>query len=130
MAARIVLGLSALVWLPYGVYCFLAPGSLADAAGVAATTPTGAIELRAMYGGLQAGIGLLCALAVARGDLVRPALLALLFLTGGLGLARLGAAATAASVDGYTGFALGFEWATAALAAWLLARPAPSAAAP
>ena len=50
MAARIFLALSALVWLLYGLYCLLVPGSLAEAAGVAATTPTGTTELRAMYG--------------------------------------------------------------------------------
>jgi hypothetical protein len=128
MAARIVLVLSALVWLPYGVYCFVRPDSLAEAAGVVATTPVGVIELKAMYGGLQVGIGLLCALGAARLPLQRPALVALLFLTAGLGLARLGGVASAGSLDGYNGFALGFEWGTAALSAWLVSRSGAAAA--
>jgi hypothetical protein len=52
---RIFFALTALVWLPYGIFCFFQPGYLAQAAGVTATSATGTIELRAMYGGLQAG---------------------------------------------------------------------------
>ena len=36
--------------------------ALAGAGGVEATTPTGTTEIRAMYGGLQAAIGLLAAI--------------------------------------------------------------------
>jgi hypothetical protein len=57
MAARIFLGLSALIWLPYGLLCFFQPAGLAESAGVTFTNATGATELRAMYGGLQAAIG-------------------------------------------------------------------------
>jgi hypothetical protein len=128
MAARIFLGLSALVWLPYGLYCFFQPGSLAEGAGVAATSTAGSIELQAMYGGLQVGIGVLCALGVFRPALERPALLALLFLAGGLAVARLGAVTAAGALDGYNGFALGFEWATVALCGWLVSRGVPAPA--
>ena len=54
---RLFLAANALLWLPYGLYCFLVPEFLAEAAAVSATTSTGTVELRAMYGGLQAGIG-------------------------------------------------------------------------
>ena len=57
MATRIFLLLSALLWLPYGIYCWLHPSALAEAAGVAFQSPTGSTELRAMYGGLQAALG-------------------------------------------------------------------------
>ena len=33
---RIFLGLSVLLWLPYGVYCFFQPHALGDSAGVTA----------------------------------------------------------------------------------------------
>jgi hypothetical protein len=69
MAARIFLGLSALIWLPYGLYCLFQPGALAESAGVAFTSATGATELRATHGGLQAAIG-----AVALAGALRPAL--------------------------------------------------------
>ena len=65
------------------------PGSLAEAAGVAFQSPTGSTELRAMYGGLQIAIGALAGLAALRASLARPALLAIAFLTAGLGSARL-----------------------------------------
>jgi hypothetical protein len=54
MNARIFLGLSALLWLPYGIYCVFQVGALADAAGVAIASPTGATGLRAASGGRHA----------------------------------------------------------------------------
>ena len=69
MATSIFLGLSTLVWLGYGLYCLLDPGYLAQAAGVAAASATGTTEIRAMYGGLQAGIGV-----IALGGLLRESL--------------------------------------------------------
>lgn len=54
MTARIFLGLSALLWLPYGTDCFFQLGALADAAGVAIVSPTGATGLRAASGGRHA----------------------------------------------------------------------------
>lgn len=120
LAPRVFLGLEALVWLPYGLYCFAQPGYLAEAAGVAAASTTGTVELRAMYGGLQAGIGVLAALGAMRAERMRPALLALLFLAAGLGLARLLGALSAGELSGYTAFALVFEGVTAGVSAFLL----------
>lgn len=121
-AIRVFLGLSALVWIPYGLYCFAQPGYLEGAAGVAAASATGRVELQAMYGGLQVAIGAL-ALAGALGEgLRRPALVAIAFLAAGLFLARAVAALGAAELSGYTAFALGFELVSAGLAAGALAR--------
>ena len=125
MAVRIFLALSALIWLPYGIYCFFDPGQLVDAAGVGFSTATGSTELRAMYGGLQAGLGLLAALAVVRSSLVRPALVALAFLTGGLATARLAGVAMDGGLSSYTGTALAFELTTVAVAT-ALARRTPA----
>ena len=116
VAARIFLALSALIWLPYGLFCALQPGYLAEAAGVVATTPTGTTELRAMYGGLQAAIGCL------RGAVTRTALVALGTLAAGLGSARLLGLALDGGFSAYTGFGLGFEWTSALVARWLLRR--------
>jgi len=124
MATRVFLGLSALLWLPYGLYCFFVPGSLADAAGVASQTPTGVTELRAMYGGLEAALGALCALALLRPGLVRPALVALGFLAAGLATARLAGVALDGGLSSYTAMALGLEVPTAAVACVLLSRKA------
>jgi hypothetical protein len=122
MAARIFLALSALVWLPYGVLCFFQPAGLAESAGVSFTNATGATELRAMYGGLQAAIG-----AVALAGALRPAFsrsaLGLLFVAcAGLGGARLLGAGLDGELSSYTGMALVLELGTVALTAWLLRR--------
>ena len=122
MLARIFLALSALVWLPYGLYCLHAPGSLADAAGVMAKTPTGTTELRAMYGGLQAAIGALALVGCLRGGVTRTALVALGTLTAGLSSARLFGLVVDGGYTGYTGAGLGFEWTSTLVACWLLRR--------
>lgn len=122
MCTRVFLGLNALLWLPYGLYCLLDPGFLAEAAGVAASSTTGTIELRAMYGGLQAAVGALAALAVLRASWVRPALAMLAFLCAGLFLGRALGAGLGGELSLYTTLALGFELLCALLAAALLAR--------
>jgi len=122
MGTRIFLGLCALLWLPYGLYCFFAPASLAEAAGVVGSTPTGATELRAMYGGLQSALGLLLGCAVLRASWVRPALLAVAFLTGGLGIARLSGLILDGGFSSYTGMGLAFEFTSALVAIALLRR--------
>lgn len=124
MAARVFLGLSALLWLPYGIYCFFVPGSLAEAAGVAFLTPTGSTELRAMYGGLQTALGALAGFAAVRPSLVRPALVALAFVAAGLATARLAGVALDGGLSSYTAMGLGFELATVAIAGALAFRTA------
>ncbi|HVN40672.1 MAG TPA: DUF4345 domain-containing protein [Myxococcota bacterium] len=122
MYARVFLVLSALLWLPYGLYCLIDPGSLAQAAGVVARTPTGTTELRAMYGGLQAAIGVLALVGAIRGSVTRSALVAIGTLTLGLGSARLLGALMDGGFTSYTGMGLGFEWTSALVSRWLLSR--------
>ena len=129
MIARVFLALSGLIWLPYGIYLFFEPGYLAEAAGIAATTATGQIELRAMYGGLQAGIGALALAGALRPALTRTVLFAGCFLFGGLAVTRLLAAIGSGELSPYTIFGLCFEWSSTLLALWLLrAGPASPAA--
>jgi hypothetical protein len=120
--ARIFFALTALIWLPYGIYCFFQPGFLADAAGVVATTTTGTIELRAMYGGLQVGIGAFALAAALRPALTAPALVASSFLFPGLAVTRLIAALASGEISSYTASGLGLEWASTFVAIWLLRR--------
>ena len=117
----VFLALSALVWLPYGLWCLARPEILADFAGVAATTPTAVAEIRAMYGGLQAAIGALAVLALVRPDRRRGVVLTLGVLTAGLGVARLLAVVLGAGLSSYTVGALVIEFGSAAWAAVLLA---------
>lgn len=120
MLPRIFLALSGLLWFVYGIYCFFEPGYLQGAAGVAATSTTGTIELRAMYGGLQAGVGALALAAALRPALVTPALLASSFLFAGLATTRLLAAIDAGELSSYTISALVLEGGSLALAVALL----------
>jgi hypothetical protein len=125
MPARVFLALSALIWLPYGLFCFVEPEFLAGAAGVAFQSPTGSTELRAMYGGLQAALGALSLAGALDARLRGPAVLTLAFLCTGLALARLAGMALDDAASPYTLWGLGFEIGSATLAAWLLARTPP-----
>jgi Domain of unknown function (DUF4345) len=120
MHGRWFLALSALVWFPYGLYCFFAPAALAISAGVTFTTPTGATELRAMYGGLQVALGLLAFAGMQRAALRRPALITLLTVTAGLGSARLLGALNDGAWSAYTLMGLVFEFGSTAWAGSLL----------
>jgi len=124
MATRIFLGLTALLWIPYGLYCFFQPGALADAAGVAFTSPTGATDLRATYGGLTAALGTLALLGALRSDWARHALVTLGTACAGFGVARLLGTALDGGVGAYTIQALLLEFVTLACVLWLLRRPA------
>lgn len=128
MAHKIFLAVSALIWLGYGLNCFFAPASLDEAAGLVASTPTATTEVRAMYGGLQASIGVLCLLALWQPGQIRIALSCVGWLTGGLALGRFAALFLDDSGTSYTYGAMGFETICAVGAFALLARlPAGSA---
>jgi hypothetical protein len=94
MAARIFLGASALLWIPYGIYCFLRPEALAEAAGVSFGTPTGSTEIRATYGGLTLALGALAALGALSPSWTRHALVTLGVACAGFGLARVAGVVT------------------------------------
>jgi hypothetical protein len=119
---RIFLILNTLIWLPYGVSCFLDPGALVEMAGVGASTPTGTTELRAMYGGLQASVGVWASYAVWKPEAARGALTALVALPAGLAIGRLGGAVMDDAFSSYTVAVLIFEILLASAAAFLLRR--------
>jgi len=127
MFVKGVLIFTAIIWLPYGLYCFFEPGSLAENAGVLATTPTGSTELRAMYGGLQIGIGSLAAAALWRPRLAVGALLAVAFLTAGLASTRLLGAWLDGGWSAYTFGGVFFELLSFVLASTALRRSSASA---
>ena len=124
MATRIFLGLTALLWLPYGIYCFFQPGALVDAAGVAFMSPTGATELRATYGGLTAALGALALVGAMSSAWTRHALVTLGTACAGFGIARLLGTALDGGVGAYTVQALLLEFGTLACVVYFLRRPA------
>ena len=125
-ATKLYLSISTLIWLPYGLYCVFVPEYLDGAAGVVGATPTGTTEIRAMYGGLQASIGVMCAVALARAEMSRSAIIAIGFLTSGLFLARLAGLVIDGSASEYTNGVLVFEGSYAAVSILLLRRTGAS----
>jgi hypothetical protein len=119
---KLFLGFHTLVWLPYGIYCFVAPAALAQSGGVAFQTPTGSTELRAMYGGLQAAIGALALVGAVRSEMTRTALITLAFLCTGLFTTRLLGVLIDGGLSGYTMAGLVFESFSAAVAVIYLRR--------
>jgi hypothetical protein len=120
--ARTYLILAGLIWFAYGIYMLLAPETLAVTAGLSATNTTGTIELRAMYGGLEAAVGVLALVAGLRSSMRRAGLAALAFACTGMASGRLGSALVAGEFSRYTLQGLTLEISLAVIAIWLLAR--------
>ncbi|MBM4385376.1 MAG: DUF4345 family protein [Deltaproteobacteria bacterium] len=131
LAVRIFLAFTALLWTPYALFLLIDPAALTEAANVAATSPTGVAELRAMYGGLQAAVGLLALAGALRPAVAPYALVMLGVASAGLGVARLGAATIGSAFSQYTVMALALELGSLAivLALWKRAQPGTSGAA-
>lgn len=125
----VFLWLNGLTFVGYGLACLWMPSLPADYAGLELATPSGTVEVMAMYGGLQTGFGVL--LIVGARDVARRGtiLLALAVVAGGLASARLLGIALYGPSD-YNLGALVYESLTAllALAALRGARKAEAAA--
>lgn len=120
---RWVLGITATIFIGYGLICFLYPGFVASIVSLEPTGESALIELRAMYGGLQMAIGLLALSGALMAELRRPTLLMILFLLGGLALARTLAVMISGIWDFYNLFALVYEISTALAALVAVTRP-------
>lgn len=117
MLGKIVLWISAISFISYGLTCLFSPELPIGYAGLAILTGDGYAEIGAMYGGLQTGFGLFCLLGALRNDLYCPALALLVMVVGSLALGRLYSTLTApAAVALYTYGAMAYEFATAILA--------------
>ena len=117
MLAKFVLWITAAVLVSYGLLCFISPQVPAGYAGLQITNGDAFAEIAAMYGGLQTGVGLFCAVAACKPHYRRAGLLLLVLGIGLLACGRLYAALTStASVSAYTHGALIYEFTTAALA--------------
>ena len=127
--ARVFLLLAGLIWFAYGIDMLIAPETLAVTAGLRATNTTGTIELRAMYGGLEAAVGVLALVGSFMPGLRRAGLAALAFACTGMATGRLGSALLAGEFSRYTLQGLTLEIFLAALAIWLLVRDLRPAAA-
>ena len=117
LLGKAVLGISTLVFIGYGLVSLLSPAIPAGLAGLAMSNGDAYAEIGAMYGGLQTGVGLFCALALLKPEFYRSGLTLLVLAIGTLALARLVSLLTAVDpVTSYTYGALGYEFVTAVLA--------------
>lgn len=126
MNARVFLWVCAVLFLPYGLYCFAMPGALEGIAGVSFTSPTGSAEIRAMYGGLQTAVGALALMGASRPDLARTTVTSIAVLCAGLGLARLSGALLDGGFSMYTAMGLSLEFSLLAVGAWILRGAEPA----
>ena len=118
MIGKFILWTSALLFVGYGLVGLVSPGIPAGFAGLEIGTGDAFAEVGAMYGGLQTGLGLFCALAALRSEYYQAGLILLVLGIGSLALARL--ISLLASIDpvtAYTYGALTYEMATAIIAA-------------
>ncbi len=64
--ARVVLGLTGMVWLVIGLWALADPRAVADSVDLRPDSPLGRLEIRAMYGGMSVMLGLLHGIAASR----------------------------------------------------------------
>ena len=120
--ARFVLIVTGISFFGYAVVCFLYPVDVAGRfTGYGLDAAAAMVEVRAMYGGLQAGFGLFCLLAGWRRQWTVPGLAAIACVMGGLVLTRSIAMGIHGPAGANPGAAV-YEGITTALALLALAR--------
>ncbi len=126
---RLFLAISAAVWLPYGLVCLARPETVASLTGMTLESTVANTEIRAMYGGLQAGIGILALAGLFAQRVADGALLTLALLCAGLLTGRVAGIAGAGDLSAYTLGAAAFESLSALMAArlwWYAKQPTSS----
>lgn len=86
--ARLLLVANGAAFALYGLACLASPGLVAEYAGMELPGPSALAEVAAMYGGLQAGVGLLFLYCAFRPQRVPQGLGLMVVLIGALALAR------------------------------------------
>jgi hypothetical protein len=116
-ATRLFLAISAVVWLPYGIVCLVRPETVASLTGMTLDSPVAISEIRAMYGGLQAAIGILALIGIFSPRLAGGSLLGLALLCAGLFTGRTYGIVSGSDLSAYSLGAALFESASALVAA-------------
>ncbi len=99
----------------YGLACLFSPSIVAGYTGIRLPDASAATEVAAMYGGLQAGLGVLFAFCGSRSAWVQPGLLVMVVLIGSLALGRT-VGLLVHGLSDYNLAALAYESVTALLA--------------
>ena len=118
--ARIVLGVTGLVFFVHGLVCFIHPATLGLESGLAMPTPASLIEVRAEYGGLPIALGLFFLAGAFRKIQVRTALLVMVTVVTGYATSRIAAVLMMGLFDQYNVAAIIYEVTTASLGFWAL----------
>jgi hypothetical protein len=119
LLGKIILGISALAFVGYGLVSLVSPEVPAGLVDLQMNSGDAFAEVAAIYGGLQTALGVFFLLALINPAHYRAGLLVLLLVMGGLALARFIALwVTADAIGSYTVSALAFEAAMALLAAY------------
>ncbi len=84
LLARIVLVITGATFAGYAVACLLNPAMPAGYAGMELPGASARVEVVAMYGGLQGAFGLLCLYLAGAPERLRPGLVLVIVLCGGL----------------------------------------------
>ena len=87
--ARILLVVSALIWLAIGVTFLFWPRAMAAYVEVQLPTPTALIDFRATYGGFDLAIGIFFAICAFHAAWTRPGVAALALVYGGFAGGRI-----------------------------------------
>ncbi|WP_269618537.1 DUF4345 family protein [Zhongshania sp. BJYM1] len=111
-----------LMWLGIGGWLIVDPAALEASAGVAALSPTGETELRAMYGGLELAIGGAALLALLRPRWRCHVLFLNGVVAGGIAGGRLVGVVLSGEMSVYTMTALAFELSTVVICVILALR--------
>jgi hypothetical protein len=119
--SRIILGLTGAAFAGYGIYCAFDLDMIVQLTGLAFRTPSAAVESRAMYGGLQTGLGLLFLNSAVNSRMTPYGLVAMFFVLGGLALGRA-FGISQDGIDPYNQGAVIYEAGSALLAAFALWR--------
>ncbi len=118
--AKIFISFIALVLVGFGVGSLLWTEALTGAAGISAVNPTGVSELRAFYGGLEIGLGVSLAAAVAGRWSIKTALMLVAVIFGCVGLVRIVSAISLGDTSTWTLVGAGFEVFACAIACLLM----------
>lgn len=86
--SRLVLAVTGTVFMAYGIAFLAVPALMAAGAGIALPVPTAVTDVRAVYGGLQLGLGCLLICWSRRPSLTTAGLYAIVATLGGITLAR------------------------------------------
>jgi hypothetical protein len=117
LLARVTLWLAGLGFLGFGVSILVAPQAVLAGAAIEVGNAAALVELRAFYGGLEIGLGLLLLLSDRRARWRRPGLCLVLAAYGGIAAARIVGMWVGQTTSGFIWIALATELLLAAMAA-------------